>query len=140
MAVEDTQLIDRAKAMKPTIAARAAEVEAMRKPHDQSIQEMIDAGIIQMLVPAKWGGAESNLNTMFQVVEAISSACISTGWITSFYINHNVYVAKFDPQVQAEVFGVRGFTLTACRAAGKCRAGRHGDRASCMPTGRWSAP
>ena len=124
MAVEDTRLIDRAKAMKPTLAARAAEVEAMRKPHDQSIQEMIDAGIIQMLVPAKWGGAESNLNTMFQVVEAISSACISTGWITSFYINHNVCVAKFDPRVHEEVFGVRGFTLMPGATAPTMKADR----------------
>lgn len=124
MSVPNAELISRAKALTPVFADRAAEVEASRKPHDGSIQDLIDAGIMQMLVPAKWGGAESNLQTMFEVVEAVSAGCISTGWITSFYINHNVYVAKFDPKVHEEVFGERGFTLMPGATAPTMQADR----------------
>lgn len=111
MPATNDQLLNRARALAPTIAARAAEAEELRKPHDATIAALVDAEIIQMLVPAKWGAPESDLPTMFAVVEEISAACVSTGWITSFYINHNVYAAKFSEQLQEEIFATRGFTL-----------------------------
>ncbi|WP_317932895.1 acyl-CoA dehydrogenase family protein [Halioxenophilus sp. WMMB6] len=107
----DQTLIARSRQLAPAIKARAAEAEALRRPHDDSIQELIEAGIMQMLVPKEWGGAEASLATMLEVVEIISSACVSTGWITAFYINHNMYVAKMGEQAQQEVFGSRGFAL-----------------------------
>ncbi|AZI36975.1 putative pigment production hydroxylase [Caenibius tardaugens NBRC 16725] len=111
MTPTNEQLVTRAKALRPVIESRAAETEAARKPLDSTIQDLIDAGIMQMLVPARWGGPESDLATMFEVVEEISAGCVSTGWIASFYINHNVYPAKFGEQLQQEMYGQRGFCL-----------------------------
>lgn len=111
MPATNDQLLNRARDLAPAIAARASESEALRKPHDATIAALVDAEIIQMLVPAKWDAPESDLPTMFAVVEEISAACVSTGWIASFYINHNVYAAKFSERSQQEIFGARGFTL-----------------------------
>lgn len=111
MPTTSDQLLERARALAPTIAACASAAERLRKPHDEIIEALVDAEILQMLVPARWGAPESDLPTMFAVVEEISAACVSTGWIASFYINHNVYAAKFSEQLQREIFGTRGFTL-----------------------------
>ncbi|MCJ2178780.1 hypothetical protein [Novosphingobium album (ex Hu et al. 2023)] len=61
---------------------------------------------------------------MLEVVETISSACVSTGWIASFYINHNVYVAKMGEKIQQEIFGERGFTLLPAINAATMKANR----------------
>lgn len=111
MPASNAQLLDRVRALAPVIAERAPHAETLRKPNDETIDALVDAEIIQMLVPGKWGGSESDLPTMFAVVEEISAACISTGWIASFYINHNVFAAKFSDRLQEEIFGTRGFTL-----------------------------
>src|SRR5690554_1693440 len=94
MSVTANELIERAKTLAPRIAERAKEAEAQRKVADETIVELLDSQILQMLVPKKWGGPEMDLEVMLEVVEIISSACISTGWIAAFYIAHNAYVPK----------------------------------------------
>lgn len=102
-------LVAKAKALVPLIASRAADVAAQRRPDDAVMQALADAGIISMFVPKRWGGAEAPLSTMMEVVEIISSACPSTGWIASFYISHNIYVSKFPLKTQEECFGGKGY-------------------------------
>lgn len=111
MAITDSQLIERAKLLAPKIRARADETERLRRVHDDTIRELAEAGILQMLVPKRWGGSEASLDTMRQVVEIISGACVSTGWISAFYIGHNVYVTRFNEKAQEELFSARGYVL-----------------------------
>jgi alkylation response protein AidB-like acyl-CoA dehydrogenase len=118
MPATDAELIQRARDLAPTIRARAAEAAALRRPVDASIRDLADAELIQMFVPRRWGGSEASLSTMMDAVEIISAACPSTGWITAFYISHNIYIAKFGEAVQEELFGPRGYvTLPAASAA-----------------------
>ena len=107
----DEELIRSARELAPRIAERAAEVADMRKPHDDTIQELVEAGIVQMFVPRRWGGSEASFSTMYDVLEPIAAACPSTGWIASFYIIHNTYIAKFPEETQEEVFSKKGYTL-----------------------------
>lgn len=111
MPASNEELIDRARALVPAIKARAAQTESLRRIHDDTLRDLLDAELIQMLVPRRWGGSEADLRTLFAVVDAISSACVSSGWIAAFYICHNVYVAKLSPQAQEELFGPRGYVL-----------------------------
>src|SRR5262249_55058259 len=41
----------------------------------------------------------------------ISSACVSTGWVTAFYLGHNWMLTKFPEQVQREVWADRPYGL-----------------------------
>ena len=116
------ELVQRAKDLAPAIKARAAETAAMRKPADASIRELEEAGIIQMLVPARWGGREAPFSTMMEVVEIISAACPSTGWITAFYIGHNAYIAKFPERTQEEAYAARGHVLLPAASAANMEA------------------
>ena len=105
------ELLKRVHGLLPAIAARAAESEAQRSPHDKSIQELIDAEVLQTLVPKRFGGHELDLDAMAEIVSAVSSVCMSTGWITAFYIGHNWMATKFSEQAQEEVFTKRPFAL-----------------------------
>lgn len=117
MPATDAELIQRARDIAPAIRARAAETAELRRPHDDSIRDMIDAELIQMFVPRRWGGSEASLSTMMEVVEIISAACPSTGWIAAFYISHNIYITKFPLATQEELFGARGFVLLPAASA-----------------------
>jgi alkylation response protein AidB-like acyl-CoA dehydrogenase len=105
------ELLERVDALLPAIAARAGESEDNRRPHDKTIRELIDAEILQALVPRRFGGHELHLDTMADIVRRVSSACVSSGWITAFYIGHNWMVTKFSERAQKEVFAERPFAL-----------------------------
>ena len=122
MPATDAELIDRARALAPAIKARATEVAEMRKVHDDTIKELLDAEILQMWGPKKWGGSEAKFSTIFDVVRPISAACPSTGWITAFYILHNMYIAKFPEQAQEEAIGTNGYALLPAASAPDLKA------------------
>ncbi|WP_374281402.1 acyl-CoA dehydrogenase family protein [Novosphingobium sp.] len=116
------ELIDRARALAPAIRGRAAQTAEQRRPHDDSIRDLIEAEIIQMLVPRRFGGSEVSLSTLFDVVEIISAACPSTGWIASFYVAHNTYVVRFPEETQEELLGPRGYVLLPAAQAADMHA------------------
>lgn len=111
MQVTKDQLLEQVAAQLPGIAARAQATEAQRRPHDASISALIDTGVMQLLVPKRFGGHELGLDALAAVTRAVSSACLSTGWVTAFYIGHNWMLTKFPEQVQREVWADRLFGL-----------------------------
>lgn len=104
-------LLEKVRALKPAIGARAAETEALRRPHDETMRELAEAGVMHMFTPRRWGGSEADIATMLEVVEEISSGCMSTGWIAAFYIGHNLLMAKFPVKAQEEMFQDKGYCL-----------------------------
>lgn len=111
MAVTKEELLERTRALLPGIAARAQEAEARRRPHDDSIRELEEAGVMQTLVPRCYGGHELDLDAHAAIVRLVSSACMSTGWVTAFYLGHNWMLTKFPEAVQREVFAERPYGL-----------------------------
>ncbi|MGE4409045.1 MAG: hypothetical protein EP321_00265 [Sphingomonadales bacterium] len=97
-------LVERARALAPEIAALARETEQARKPLDSVIRKLDEAGLFTPLTPRRWGGPELGLDTQLEIVEIISSACMSTGWVTAFYIGHHIFACRFSEQAQAEIF------------------------------------
>lgn len=105
------ELVGRAKELAPKIAQRARATEARRAPDPDIIRDLIDAELMQLLVPRRWGGHEASLRTHLEVVEVISSACMSTGWITAFYIGHNCLATRFPEAAQKEFFADHPYAL-----------------------------
>jgi len=111
MSATKEQFVERVEALLPAIAARARESEMQRHPLTETINDLIEAEIFQTLVPKVFGGHELNLDAHAAIVRAISSADMSTGWVSAFYIGHNWMLTKFSEQVQREVFAERPFGL-----------------------------
>lgn len=121
------ELVGRARELAPKIARKARAIEERRAPDPDILQDLIDAELMQLFVPRRWGGHEAGLRTHLEVVEVISAACMSTGWIAAFYIGHNCLALRFPEAAQQEFFGDRPFglipitnapTLSAKRVAG----------------------
>lgn len=74
-------VLDRVRAMAPDIAARAAEIEAARRVPLDLLENLKAAGCFRLLLPASHGGAECDLAAAMQVVEELSRADASVGWV-----------------------------------------------------------
>ncbi len=106
------ELLERINALLPGIAARARQAEVDRRPHDETMRELVDADIMRMLVPKRFGGHEMGLATLTAVARMLSRSCMSTAWVTAFYLGHNWMLTKFPEPAQKEVFAEKSYTMT----------------------------
>lgn len=104
-------LLDRVRAVVPLVAERAADAEQRRKPDDDVIEALKATGVFRSFVPRRFGGYEIDLELFLDIGVAISEACASTGWITTFYMEHNWLLGNFAPDLQAEIFSSQPYVL-----------------------------
>ena len=104
-------LLDRVREVVPLIAERAAEAEEQRKPADDVIHALERTGVFRSFVPARFGGYEIDLELFVDIGVAVSEACPSTGWITTFYMEHNWLLGLFGDELHDEVFGSQPYVL-----------------------------
>ena len=97
-------LIKQAENLAPLLRETAREAETNRKPLDHVIEAIRESGLFSLMVPKKYGGHEADLDTFFNVVLTLSRADASMGWITGFYIEHNLWLLNYAENVCAKVF------------------------------------
>jgi alkylation response protein AidB-like acyl-CoA dehydrogenase len=95
----------------PLVAERAADAERERKPDDDVIAALKATGVFRSFVPRRFGGYEIDLDLFVDVGIAVSEACASTGWITTFYMEHNWLLGFFAPELQEEIFSRQPYVL-----------------------------
>lgn len=112
LTAQDT-LRDRAKALAPKIHERADDNERNRVVADESIQEMIEAGLFRALQPKRYGGLEAPPEDFFGAMVEISRACPSTGWVLGILGIHVWEFAQMNLEVQDEVYADDPTTLVS---------------------------
>jgi 3-hydroxy-9,10-secoandrosta-1,3,5(10)-triene-9,17-dione monooxygenase len=126
-AIGPDEFLDRIRALLPGIRDRAAATEALGRVPDETIAELIDAGVLAGLQPRHWGGLELDPATFFQGVVLLGSACASTGWVASVLGMHPWEVACMHPDAQADVWGVDPTTRVSSSYAPTGSARPDGD-------------
>ena len=107
------ELVDRARAMIPTLKARAKECVANRNVPDETIAELKEAGFFRILQPKRYGGYEMHPNVFFDVQKLLAEGCMSTGWMYGVVGCHPFELALFDDRAQREVWGDDPDTLAS---------------------------
>lgn len=97
-------LTDRIRALTPLIAEHAAQAEADRRPVDEVIEALERSGVFKSFVPRRFGGYEIDNASFIDIGIAIGEACTSTGWVTTFCMEHNWMLAQFPPETQQAIF------------------------------------
>ncbi len=105
------ELVERARAIAPRITARAEEAERTRHVHAETIREVAEAGLFQILVPKRFGGYELNASAMVEVLKVLSPLCVSTGWVIGFYMVHNWMWCILPEKAQEEIFNGSPYAL-----------------------------
>ncbi len=104
-------LIKQAEALAPLLRETAREAEVARRPLDHVIDAIRDSGLYSLMVPRKLGGFEQDLDTFFDVALILSRADASMGWLTAFYIEHNLWMFNYPESVYTEVYGNDNYVL-----------------------------
>lgn len=120
-------LRERVEAVVPLVAARAASAEEQRKPADDVIDALRATGVFRAFVPRRYGGYEIDLELFLDLGIAISEACPSTGWVTTFYMEHNWLLGLFSEELQDEVFRGQPYVLAPGSVNPTGEAQRHDD-------------
>lgn len=128
-------LRERVQGLLPDIAAAAATAEQNRKPDDAVIAALAATGVFRSYVPRRFGGYEIDIDTFIDIGIDVGSACTSTGWITTFYMEHNWLLAHFAPEAQQHIFGTQPYVLAPGAISPNGRATRVADDYEL--NGRW---
>jgi 3-hydroxy-9,10-secoandrosta-1,3,5(10)-triene-9,17-dione monooxygenase len=130
------EVLERVRPLLPGIAERAKATDANGAVPEKTIEELKAAGVLRMLQPERFGGAESDPVRFYEVIRAISGVCGSTGWLASVLGVHPWQLALFDERAQEEVWGENPDALVSSSyaPAGRLRAVGGGYEL----TGHWS--
>jgi len=117
------------------LAERAQEAEELRRLPAETVKELHESQLFDLLRPARYGGQQAEFTAILDPVRQMAHGCASTAWTAGFFTLHNWMLALFDAQAQDDGFASRPFLAAAPLApTGRGVAVRGGVRLS----GRWS--
>jgi 3-hydroxy-9,10-secoandrosta-1,3,5(10)-triene-9,17-dione monooxygenase len=95
----------RARALVPTLRARAVECEELRRIPDTSIGDLHKSGLFRMLQPKRVGGSELPYRALVELGAILAEGCGSTSWVVANLASHHWMLAMWPEQAQNEVWG-----------------------------------
>ena len=98
-------VVARARALAAQFAGRSDAAEKARSISKQSAQDMLDAGLARILMPARFGGYDLDFEAWNDVVIEISKADASHGWCASLIIHHAHLIAQYPEEMQQAMWG-----------------------------------
>lgn len=98
------ELVRRARELAPTLRKRARATEDANRVPAESVQEIVDAGLIRVGTPVHFGGHDVEFETMHEITMELARACPSTAWCYQLWALHNYWMGFWPIQSQEEVF------------------------------------
>lgn len=110
-------MLAKAHELAPVLAERAQKTEKNRAPLDETVDDLIESGLLSLLTPKAYGGAELGIDVASDVVRILSAADASTGWNAAFYIGAPWRANIFSEQAQRELLADKPYALMCGTAA-----------------------
>jgi len=98
------ELVRRASQLVPLLREKAMWMEENRRLHEEIIEALTEAGILKMRVPIRYGGFESDMRTVVDVLAELGRGDGSTSWTVAVWAISSWMVGLFPDEVQDEVF------------------------------------
>lgn len=129
------EIVNRVSQLTPLIREKAAWIDDNRRIHEEVIEALTDAGVLKMRVPVRYGGYESDMSTVVNVLTELGRGDGSTSWTVAVWAISAWMVGLFPDEVQDEVFSTPNVRISGILSPG----------AVAMPTdggyvlnGKWS--
>jgi len=74
-------LVERARALIPTLKARSEAAIAARCLPPETIRDLQDAGFFRVLQPRRYGGYEHDPQVFYDIQMTLAEGCMSTAWV-----------------------------------------------------------
>lgn len=98
------ELVGRATDLVDLIRKHAMWQEEHRVLHEEVLQAVLDAGLLKMRVPLRYGGYESDVRTVCEVVAELARGDGSVGWTIGTLTLACTQAGLFPDEVQDEIF------------------------------------
>jgi len=108
-----TELVRRASAIVPLLQKHASWHEEHRRLHDETIEAMAKAGIFKLRIPKRYGGYESDIQTVVEVLTEIGRGDGSSAWTGQLWLHGAWMVGLFPDAVQEQVFSTPDVRVSA---------------------------
>src|SRR5258708_10554222 len=102
---EERATLDRARALIPGLAERAAAAAAARQLPAATIADYHAAGIVNILQPRRFGGQEGRFSLFSRIVEELTFGCASSAWVYAVLAEHQWIIAQYPEAAQIDVWG-----------------------------------
>jgi 3-hydroxy-9,10-secoandrosta-1,3,5(10)-triene-9,17-dione monooxygenase len=102
---EERALLERARALIPLLAERAAAATAARQLPAQTIADYRAAGILRILQPSRFGGVQGRFSLFSRIVEELTYGCASSAWVYAVLAEHQWIIAQYPEEAQIDVWG-----------------------------------
>jgi alkylation response protein AidB-like acyl-CoA dehydrogenase len=134
-ASEAARLLAAVRDLAPELAARAEEIEAARRVPRDIVDTSRRIGLFRMLVPKSHGGLELSVPEAVPVIEALSAADSSVGWVAMIGSTSQIFCSRLPRATYDRVYadGVDAVVIGVGTPAGRAEKVDGGYRI----TGRW---
>jgi indole-3-acetate monooxygenase len=108
MTADGTAALERARALAPSVAAAAEQIERERRLPEPLVRALHEAGFFRLLLPRALAGAEVDPPTFVQITETLAGADASTDWVVCQTTGCSMVAAYLAPEVARGIFGAGG--------------------------------
>lgn len=123
------ELVQRARALAPRIAACAAEIEAAGAIPSELIEALTDDRLFRLNIPSEANGEEADPLVVFHVIEALAAADASTAWVVMIATEVSLLTGWLPGAVLSQMIGGDEPGGPRCRIVGSSRVLASGYRA-----------
>ena len=89
----------------PQLEARAEDAEKLGRIPENTLADLMAAGLTRLGQPRRYGGAELPLNVITEAFATVARGCASSAWVCGVYADHGCIVSMFPEAVTDEVWG-----------------------------------
>jgi alkylation response protein AidB-like acyl-CoA dehydrogenase len=100
--VSAEDLIGRARKLIPSLRERAERIAATRSQPPDVVQDLRDAGLMELVRPARFGGPEHGFDTLYRIGRELAKGDGSTAWVYLVTNAHDVFMPLFPAAVQEQ--------------------------------------
>ena len=99
-----TELARRATKLIPLLRRNALSAEENRRLPEETVEALTDTGLLRMRVPTFYGGYESDMSTVVDVISELGRGDGSTSWTVAVWFVSSWMAGLFPDEVQDEIF------------------------------------
>jgi alkylation response protein AidB-like acyl-CoA dehydrogenase len=115
-----SEALDIARALVPAIRERAAQAESDRCIPKETIADLRQSGLFNLLTPKVLGGSELGFVSLVEITAELATACGSTGWVFGVLAGHSWLLNLFPEAAQRDVLAAsNALSATVFRLGGK---------------------
>jgi 3-hydroxy-9,10-secoandrosta-1,3,5(10)-triene-9,17-dione monooxygenase len=129
------ELVRRASELVPLLREHALWMDENRRIHADVIDALTDSGILKMRVPVRYGGYESDMGTVVEVLAELGRGDGSTSWTVAVWHISAWMMGLFPDEVQDEVFSTPDVRISGILSPGAMAAPADGGY---IVNGKWS--